>query len=363
MKNKNYVLLIILLMVVGFASVATTLIINGTAKVGANTDEFDVYFSNASVNGVENKRVIKSPKVINFSNDMTLKDETYTLDYDVTNGSKNYDANITINCTASNEYLEITNTFDTTESLKATATRSGKLVVKVIKPYAGTEENPTYDTTIECKLVVSGTERTEYETSEPAEKIDQEFWTLTEDADGNGVVSFNDVVTYGADTFHVYGTDGDNVKLFKDTSLPCGMIEYSTTTQMGATRTTYEGSLIETEVNKYKESLEAKGAEVVKARLITVDELEELGCSIEKASCKANYVYDNAQHKYVEDTTFAGAPAWTYNSSYFTSSAVDASNIYRVLLQGNLDKGMVPTMLMLYVKPVIEVPVASIIVE
>ena len=59
MKKKKTLLLVVLLMAVGFAAVSTTLFINGTTKINANQDDFNVYYSDAYVNGVQDKSVIK----------------------------------------------------------------------------------------------------------------------------------------------------------------------------------------------------------------------------------------------------------------------------------------------------------------
>ena len=47
MKRKSIIAVTILLLAVGFAAVSTTLIINGSAKVGENTDDFSVIFTAA----------------------------------------------------------------------------------------------------------------------------------------------------------------------------------------------------------------------------------------------------------------------------------------------------------------------------
>ena len=136
MKKRN-VLILVILLAVGFAAVSTTLIINGTLNIAANENDFHVYFSNAIENGVENKNLIKDDTHIAFSQNMSLIGEKYILDYDVTNGSRNYDADLKMNCTESNEYLKVTNEFDEETNLSATETRTGKLTVEVLKAYVG----------------------------------------------------------------------------------------------------------------------------------------------------------------------------------------------------------------------------------
>lgn len=113
MKKRN-VILLVLILAIGFAAVTTTMIINGGLNIASNQEDFDVYFSKSIEDGIENNSLIKDKTHIEFSKDMSLVGEEYIIDYDVTNGSKNYDANISINCTESNEYLRITNELDTT---------------------------------------------------------------------------------------------------------------------------------------------------------------------------------------------------------------------------------------------------------
>lgn len=46
MKNKKlFMLAAILMLAIGFASISTVLYLNGNAKIVANTDDYDVYFS------------------------------------------------------------------------------------------------------------------------------------------------------------------------------------------------------------------------------------------------------------------------------------------------------------------------------
>lgn len=170
MKRKQLMALIILL-IIGFASVTTTLIINGTVNVGFNNKSFDVYFSNALVNGEEDKDVIKDDTHISFIHDMSMVGETYKLEYDVTNGSKNYDALLTIECTETDEYIQIENEFDTTTSLVATGTRSGVLTITVIKPYVDTEENPTYDKEVVITINATPVDRESLAEGVPAKKV------------------------------------------------------------------------------------------------------------------------------------------------------------------------------------------------
>ncbi len=134
MKNKKKILFLSLLcMIVGFAAVSTTLILNGKVGIGTNEPDFDVYFSKAIENGTENASIIKDNTHLEFTTELTGLDDSYVLDYEVTNASKQYDANLIMNCTGGNEHLRVENKFDVTEVLPARTTRKGKLTLTVIQ--------------------------------------------------------------------------------------------------------------------------------------------------------------------------------------------------------------------------------------
>ncbi len=154
MKRKNILVLAILLMAIGFAAVSTTLFINGNTNVASNTQDFDVYFSKTYENGVENNTLIQDKTHITFEANLKEIDEVYELKYEVTNASKNYDVSVSINVPNGNEYLRVTNDFDTS-NLLARTTREGILTLKVIK---GVTEEIQFP--IEITITVNAVERT-----------------------------------------------------------------------------------------------------------------------------------------------------------------------------------------------------------
>ena len=167
MKKKT-ILLVVLLLAVGFAAVTTTLFINGTTNIGTNKDDFEVYYSKALVNGVEDNSVITDDTHIVFTQEMKSVGETYVLDYDVTNGSRNYDAELSMSCTESNEYLNVTNVFDDNTTLPATETRTGKLTIELIKGYVG---ETAKEVSIECTINATALERNTLSNGTPANKV------------------------------------------------------------------------------------------------------------------------------------------------------------------------------------------------
>ena len=75
---KKSLLLVIILMVVGFAAVSTTLYLNGETNIAANVDDFEVYFSSAKIDGAElsNEIISTDGRSIEFkTNDLAFINE------------------------------------------------------------------------------------------------------------------------------------------------------------------------------------------------------------------------------------------------------------------------------------------------
>lgn len=332
MKKRN-IMILVLLLTIGFATVSTTLILNGTVKVSENSKDFDVYFSNSIEDGVENKKLIKDDIHLEFTKEMSLVGETYELEYDVTNGSRNYDADITINCTKTNEYVSVINEFDTTSYLKATETRRGKLTIELLKPYIGTTEKPTKDINISCEIVVTDKERESLGAGTPADKVKNNLWTITEDNNSNGELSKGDLITIGTESFYVYDIEGDNVKALSQYNLYVGNtydgtnnipLENPTGLQNSVAKGSiddhiypwvgvlaydsngsniYETSTIKPYVDAYKTKLEELNGNIIEVRLIAKEELEILGCDFDNCTCEA-------------------APSYIYSTTYWAMSSM-----------------------------------------
>ena len=146
MKRKSIIAVTILLLAIGFAAISTTLIINGSTKVGENTDDFSVIFTKASLDGknVYNSVVDDTKKIITFeTSDLKTLNQTSILNYEVTNNSANYDAEVQVNCkTKENttaKYTSIKNELENNATvIKAKQTLNGTLTVTLNK--VATEE-------------------------------------------------------------------------------------------------------------------------------------------------------------------------------------------------------------------------------
>ena len=162
MKKKNAIIIAIILMSIGFAAVSTTLIINGSAKVSENNEDFSVIFTAASIDGndVYATAVDDTKKTITFTtNELKTLNQTSILTYEVTNNSSNYDANVTVTCVPKEgttaKYTSIKNKLDNDATkVSAKSSVNGTLTITLNK--TSTEEVSEEYT---CKLEFNAVER------------------------------------------------------------------------------------------------------------------------------------------------------------------------------------------------------------
>ena len=162
MKRKSMLIVAILLMSIGFAAISTTLIINGSANVSENNEDFSVIFTAASIDGndVYSTAVDETKKTITFTtSELKTLNQTSILTYEVTNDSSNYDANVTVTCVPKDgttaKYTSIKNKLDNDATVvKAKETLNGTLTITLDKVAT---ESVTEEYT--CKLEFNAVER------------------------------------------------------------------------------------------------------------------------------------------------------------------------------------------------------------
>lgn len=187
-KTKKSIVVLVLLMVIGFAAVTTTLTINGVIRLGANQENFknNLIFNKAELTYSDTNKTVAEGEVtiredkkgINF-NTQELKNigENVTLTYDVTNNSQ-YRAEFKgITCTVTNaegtdvteavnnntEYitLEYTKNKDAEGNNVKISANGGVLTgetlkVTLRKSYVGTETTTTTNYSVNCTINASG---------------------------------------------------------------------------------------------------------------------------------------------------------------------------------------------------------------
>ena len=163
MKRKSMLIVAILLMSIGFAAISTTLIINGSANVSENNEDFSVIFTAASIDGndVYSTAIDDTKKIITFTtSELKTLNQTSILTYEVTNNSSQYDAEVSVTCVPKTgttaKYTSIKNKLDNDATVvKAKSTVNGTLTITLNKT---TTEEVSEEYT--CKLEFNAVERT-----------------------------------------------------------------------------------------------------------------------------------------------------------------------------------------------------------
>ena len=178
MKRKSAIIVAILIMSIGFAAISTTLIINGNAHISENADDFSVMFTSASLDGqdVYANVISEDKKTITFeTSDLKTLNQTSVLNYEVTNNSANYDAEVSVNCKAKEnttaKYTSITNELENnTTVVKAKESVNGTLTITLNKT-ATEEVREEYV----CTLTFNAVERNELGQEIPA--FEKDGWS------------------------------------------------------------------------------------------------------------------------------------------------------------------------------------------
>ena len=156
MRNKRMLITLIVLLVVGFASVSTTLIITGVVGVASRESDFKIIFTSAKLNNKKrNDFISEDKKKINFETDkLTTVDEEAYLDYEVTNTSRLYDGEVVISCIVPENDYVIVDYQPRSMTVNAGETESGRITSRLLK--ASAEDGSI---SIECTLNATATER------------------------------------------------------------------------------------------------------------------------------------------------------------------------------------------------------------
>lgn len=367
MRNrvKLGILFSVLFLEIGFASVATNLVLGGNIFVGTNESDFDVIFTKALIDDfdVSNTTISDNGKSLSFvTKDLSSVGDVSKLDFEVTNNSRQYDAMVEMICETkgiNEDYYSITNNFPSL--ITAKTVEKGNVTVKLEKVSV---DNISEE--FKCTLNIIAKEKIgTLEETKACEAIL-----------GDGT-SVGDKVDCGSESFYVIKNDGTNVRMLSEYNLMIGHVANydgttwtstpmasptglqdskaigaiykdeswnTVTTRYGTTAyssggTAYVGSIVENYVNDYKTKLENIGVKVNEATLITKEELNELGM--------VDYSNNNISGR-----------EWLYKTSYWTKSVTAEGMMWFVYSQGSfLDMGMPLNTFHFGVRPVISISV------
>ncbi len=159
MRRKSLLILSIVLLVVGFASVATNLIINNTLNIGYNNTFLDdVVFIKAKTEGTAS--ISEDGKTITYdAKKISAINEEATLTFWVKNKNTQYDADVTINCSLDNNSSTLVDLVDITIepshfTLESNEVKTGEVKVR-LKSVVTEEKSGTFT----CELVATPSER------------------------------------------------------------------------------------------------------------------------------------------------------------------------------------------------------------
>ena len=138
-KGKKGLIALVLLLGIGFAAIATTLYINGTANI-SNAD-FEVIFTAASVDGsdITQSGISQDGTEITYTTSaLSALGDTSVLNFTVKNNSPMYDATVNISCSATgenNEYYTVTPLIDglSSTTVESMHTKDGTVTVSLAK--------------------------------------------------------------------------------------------------------------------------------------------------------------------------------------------------------------------------------------
>ncbi len=376
MKNKKAILALVLLLVIGFASVSTTLVLNGVIGISNKKDDFKVIFTNAKLDNVERQEFIDSEtkQTLTYeTNKLTTLNETTVLEYEVANTSRLYDASVSITYNLvddadnaiTSEYVSMEYT-PNNMIVEAGKTKTGSITTKLTK--VSTEDSSIK---VKCELNANATERDSLGEEYVAPVLFPEGYELT-DTNRNGIADIGEEIKVGTESFYVISNNGTKLNALAKYNLNVGSNKNPDVTE-GIQHETVRGNTTKPKYGNvafsnskgwaysYNNTIDIKAyAGPVKdalygengyekyvqktipnssVRLITNSELISLGCSYSSWSC-------------------AEAPSWIYNTSYWTQSAYSDNGdcVWRVSGVFNVD-GYFNTVAY-GVRPVITIPLS-----
>ncbi len=138
MKKRNIIILVMFL-TIGFAALSTSLDISGKLNIGFDSNDFlsSVIFTYANTETGVKAEITDDGKKIDFETERIENvDQTSTLEFDITNKSRQYDASVIISCGINEEfksfedYISIDNSLESPFELVSGDTKTGIVSVK-----------------------------------------------------------------------------------------------------------------------------------------------------------------------------------------------------------------------------------------
>lgn len=172
MKKKVKVIIICLffILVIGYASISTNLVMNNHSAISQNEKDFNIYFSKVVANDTSEVNISDGTIITYSNNQLNDVGESSLIQYIIINDSSQYDADINISINIDDKYKDYINI--TTEDIGTSeyvridgkTSRKGAVRINVIKAL----ENPNINLSI--TLNIKGVSRTDYAANCPFNK-------------------------------------------------------------------------------------------------------------------------------------------------------------------------------------------------
>lgn len=186
--NKRYTMLLLLLLLIGFATVTTVLTINGNISMIADQDAFSknvIFIKAVPENGGNATIEDKGKKIKYVSKSLINIGETAQLDFEIANKTRQYDAKVTVNCEIDpnndyKNYISIRFDMEDTEKdednkylIPASTIKSGVLETTMIKSYV---EEINKEIEVTCTLLADAVARDELANELDIPKTEEEIF-------------------------------------------------------------------------------------------------------------------------------------------------------------------------------------------
>ncbi len=161
MKKKSIIYFFVIVLVIGFASVVTNLIINSNLNIGFNNAFLDdVIFINTKTDGKAS--ISLDGKTISYeAKELTNINEETILTFWVKNKNTQYDADVTINCELNNTSSNLTDLVDVTIEPSNFTLASNEVEIGEVKVKLKSVVTESMEGNFTCELIAIPVEREE----------------------------------------------------------------------------------------------------------------------------------------------------------------------------------------------------------
>lgn len=122
---------LIIFLVIGFASIMTNLTVISSVGIAKSSD-FKVVFTELTVDGISRNGLINDERnqIVFLSSIVKGIEAPVKLEYEISNRSRNYDADVNVVCNSSTENVEISNT-SSKQKIEAGSSIRGQITVSI----------------------------------------------------------------------------------------------------------------------------------------------------------------------------------------------------------------------------------------